>query len=94
MPITYIVCWYKILYQVEPVVSTSITFATSCNAFSSQNRQDQKQNLVSDWLRFSISKENVHNDEFCCSPFIIHPVGRILWYSVPEMDGRPVAKCD
>ena len=40
----YIVWWYKILYQVESVVWTSIT--TSCDAVSSCNRQDPIHSLV------------------------------------------------
>ena len=42
--ITYIVWWYNTLYQVEPVVWTSIT--TSCDAVSLRNRQDLIQSLV------------------------------------------------
>jgi hypothetical protein len=37
-------CWYKMLYQVEPVVWTS--FTTSCDAVKSHNRQDLIQSLV------------------------------------------------
>ena len=47
----YIVCWYKTLYQVEPIVWTNITtsgayIATSCDAVRSRNRRDLTQSLV------------------------------------------------
>jgi len=43
--ITYIVWWYKIFYQVEPVVWTSITTSRyRCDAVCSHNRQDLKTN--------------------------------------------------
>jgi hypothetical protein len=44
--ITYIVCWYKTLYQVEPVEPVSLRVAISCDAVSSRNRQDLYQHTM------------------------------------------------